>query len=287
MAGVFASRFPLIGRLGHLMMWPLSVAAVVQCVRNFVNGGIWGQDAHAYWTAVQGPLVYGTAPGQRDAFLYSPAFADVIRPLGYMPWPLFCTVWVLFETLALLWLIRPLPVKWAIPVFLVCTPELVVGNIYLLIAVATVIGMRHSAAWTFPILTKVTVGVGLLWHVGRRDWKAVAMGIGAPVVVALVFAVFNPGAWLQWFDFLVHHGSGTPDSTLSFMIRCAIAAVLALLGARAGWAFLVPFAVMLATPVLVWPIPLMALAAIPRILVMEGSEAPHPIRTASFRQATE
>lgn len=287
MAGVFALKFPLVARFGHLLIWPLSTAAVAQCARNFLGGGVWGQDAHAYWAAVQGPLKYGTAPGQPDAFLYSPAFAEVIRPLGLLPWPLFCTVWVVIETIALVWLVRPLPLSWAIPVFLVCTPELVLGNIYLLTAAATVLGMRHPAAWAFPILTKVTGGVGLLWHAARRDWKAFVTGAAATILTALAFVAFNPSAWHQWIAFLIDNRSGTPDSGASFVIRCACAIVLTLIAARAGWAFLVPVAVMIATPVLVWPVPLTVLAAIPRILVMEGSQPCSAARQKTLRSTSD
>ncbi|GAB2765079.1 glycosyltransferase family 87 protein [Sinomonas soli] len=270
MAGVFALKFPLLAKAAQLLIWPFSFAALAQCIRNFATGGRWGQDAHAYWAAVQGPLEYGTAPGREDAFLYSPIFADVIRPLGQLPWPAFCTVWVLIEAAALVWLVKPLPLRWAVPVFITSLPELVVGNIYLLLAMSVVLGLRVPGVWAFPILTKVTTGVGLVWYIARRDWKGLLVGISATALIVLVSCIFGPQAWRQWIEFLAANQTHTPDSTLSFIIRCTIAVLLTYVAARPGWAFLVPIAVMLATPVLVWPIPLMVLTAIPRILLMEG-----------------
>ncbi len=84
-----------------------------------------------------------------------------------LPWPPFCAAWFGIEAAALAWLVRPLRARWAIPVLLLGLPELVVGNIYILLAVAAVVGIGKPAAWSFPILTKVTPGVGLLWFAAR------------------------------------------------------------------------------------------------------------------------
>jgi hypothetical protein len=51
-------------------------------------GGGAGYDSHAYWLTRRGSR-YLAAPGRHDAYLYSPAFAQVIRPLTLLPWPVF------------------------------------------------------------------------------------------------------------------------------------------------------------------------------------------------------
>ena len=173
---VFARKFPLLTRSVPFVLWALGLEALFVSVRHLVTGNAMGQDSHAYWLAAQGELSYGASPGQRDAYLYSPAFAAVIKPLALLPWPLFCAAWFAIEAAAMVWLVRPLRARWAIPVCLLCLPELVVGNIYILLAAATVVGMRRPAAWSFAVLTKVTTGVGLLWFAARGDWKRLLQG---------------------------------------------------------------------------------------------------------------
>lgn len=53
--------------------------------------------------------------------------------------------------------------------FPLVTEDVVRGNIHTLLAIATVLGFRHPAAWTAVLLTKVTPGVGLVWFAVRRE----------------------------------------------------------------------------------------------------------------------
>jgi len=267
---VFAGKFPLLTRSVPIVLWALGLEALFLAVRHFVTGNAMGQDSHAYWLAAQGELSYAASPGQRDAYLYSPAFAAVIKPLALLPWPLFCAAWFAIEAAAMVWLVRPLRVRWAIPVCLLCLPELVVGNIYILLAAATVVGMRRPAAWSFAVLTKVTTGVGLLCFAARGDWKRLLQGSGATVLIVVVSYAVDPTAWSDWIQFLLANRSGTPDSGISFVVRCLIAVALVVIGARKQWPFLVAPAMVLASPVLVSFIPWTILIAVPRLL-MEGS----------------
>ncbi|WP_211876632.1 glycosyltransferase family 87 protein [Pseudarthrobacter albicanus] len=224
-----------------------------------------GQDAHAYWLAGQGELVYDRVPGQQDAYLYSPAFLTVILPLAMLPWLLFLPMWICLEAAVLLWLLKPLRTRWFVPVFLLCTPELVVGNIYILLAGAAVIGMQKPAAWSFPILTKITAGVGLLWFAVRGEWGRLLQGVGGLAIVVIVSYALDPTQWHAWLQFLLENRDGTPDSRTSFLLRCFLAVVLVVIGARKQWPWLVAPAMVLASPVLVGLIPLTILAAIPRL----------------------
>lgn len=268
---VFATKFPLLTRSVPFVLWSLGLVAVFVSVRHLVTGNAMGQDSHAYWLAAQGELSYGTSPGQRDAYLYSPAFAAVIWPLALLPWPVFCAAWFAIEAVALAWLVKPLRAGWAIPVALMCLPELVVGNIYILLAAAAVVGMQRPAAWSFAVLTKVTTGVGLLWFACRGEWKKLLQGVGATVLIVAVSYAFDPKAWSDWLQFLFENRSGTPDSGASFVVRCAIAVALIVIGARKQWPFLVAPAVVLASPVLVSVVPWTVLIAIPRLLRAKGS----------------
>ncbi len=84
------------------------------------------------------------------------------------------------------------------PVAVLVMPELWGGNITLLIALAVVAGFRWPAAWAFVLLTKVTPGVGLLWFAVRREWRSLAMALGATLAVVAVSSLVAPGLWRDW-----------------------------------------------------------------------------------------
>ncbi len=261
----FANKFPSAARLALVLFWGLALFAAGRAIFDVLQTDVFGIDTHAYWLAAQSELTYERAPGQRDAYLYAPIFLAVIRPFALLPWPLFHAFWICLESVVLLWLLRPLPMRWAIPFFLISLPELAVGNIYLLLAGAAVLGMRQPIAWSFPILTKLTVGIGLAWFAVRGDWLRFVQGLGGLALIVGVSYAFEPGAWQAWLHFLLDNREGTPDSQISFYVRCAIAALLVAVGARKEWPSLIAPAMILASPVLVGPIPYSMLAAIPRL----------------------
>lgn len=264
----FAKKFPLAARTALILIWPMSLVAVFVSVRHLVTGNAIGQDSHAYWLAAQGELTYGATPGQKDAYLYSPAFVAAIKPMALLSWPLFCAAWFVLEAAVLAWLVRPLRARWAVPIALLCIPELIVGNIYILLAATAVVGIRRPAAWFFAILTKVTTGVGLLWFVFRGDWRRVFEGAGATALLIAVSYAADPTAWGAWVQFLLDNQNGTPDSKVSFVARCLAAVALVVIGARKQWPFLVAPAMVLASPVLVHMVPWTILAAVPRLLMV-------------------
>lgn len=261
----FALKYPLFMRLAVVLVWLLGLFFAFLSVRAAFLGHALGQDAHAYWLAAQGDLVYGRAPGRRDAYLYSPAFLAIIRPLAMLPWPPFLALWVCLEAAVLVWLLKPLRRRWSIPVFMLCLPELLVGNIYILLAAAAVLGLQKPAIWSFPILTKVTAGVGLLWFAARGEWRRLLQGVGGLAVVVLVSYAVEPTKWHAWLQFLLEHRDGTPDTRISFLLRCLLAIAFVVIGARKQWPVLIAPAMIMASPVLVGFIPWTILAAVPRL----------------------
>jgi hypothetical protein len=264
-AAKFAQDYPLFMRTALISIWFLASTTVYAGVKLIIDGGL-GQDAHAYWSAAQGGPLYDRRPGEQDAYLYSPVFLAAVRPLALLPYPGFLALWIVLLAAVLLWLVRPLHPRWAVPVALCCVPELVIGNIYLLLAAAVVLGVRRPEAWVFPALTKVTTGVGLLWFAARADWTGLARGVGALGLLVGVSYLFEPGAWHAWVGFLLENRDGTPDSRLSFALRCVLAVVLVVVGARRNWPWLLAPAVLLTSPVLVSYVTLMVLAALPRLM---------------------
>ena len=150
-------------------------------------------DAHAYWAANPLDPYSGAALADFDAYFYSPAFTQAIWPLHWLPWPIFAGLWtaaivVAFRWLSGLWLglVMLLP-----PVFI----EVAMGNIHAFIAVAIVVGFRWPATWAFVLLTKVTPGVGLLWFAVRREWRNLAIALGATAAIVAVSFAIKPSLW--------------------------------------------------------------------------------------------
>ena len=99
-----------------------------------------GYDAHAYWLAWHHSPMYGLPPNTADAYLYSPAFAQVLWPLAQLPWPVFLAAWTVAGFALYAWLLRPLGRALAAPLLLFCLPQAMVGNIWPLLAVVLVLG---------------------------------------------------------------------------------------------------------------------------------------------------
>ena len=238
-------------------------------------------DAHAYWAANPLDPYHDAALSDFDAYFYSPAFTQAIWPLHALPWPIFAGLWtaaivVAFTWLSGLWLglVILLP-----PVFI----EVAVGNIHAFLAVAIVLGFRWPATWAFVLLTKVTPGVGLLWFVVRREWRNLAIALGATAAVVAVSFAIAPPLWSQWLDVLAGR-SGASNADLGWYvaiplwIRVPAAAGLVIWAARTDRRWLVPVAAVLAMPVL-WPNAFaVAVGAIPLLAASRTARPAPPAR---------
>ncbi len=249
----------------HRLGRDLGIAAAVLLVVSRAAGLVWpvGHDAHAYWVVNIGHPYVGAVPGATDAFNYSPAFAQLISPLGALPFPIFLGIWTALLCAALLWLAGPLAI-----VIVLCQPvwlELVVGNVNLLIAVAVVIGFRYPAAWAFVLLTKVTPGIGVLWFAFRREWRNLALALGATLAIVAVSFIAAPALWAQWVNALLADSGRTGVQgaylDLPLLVRLPVAAAVIAVGARWNKRWVLPIAVVLAMPY-VWESTLCVLVAI-------------------------
>jgi hypothetical protein len=244
------------------LVWALAALLGGTAVFLAVTDGFVGQDAHAYWATRDGGL-YDSGPQREDAYLYSPAFALAIWPLVQLPWWLFLGTWVALQAAALSWLLQPLPTRWAVPAGLFALTELVLGNVFLLLAAMVALGLRQPAAWSFGVLTKITPGVGLLWFAGRSEWRSFRTGVAVLALVALVSRAVTPAWWSEWARFLLGY-AGESDPT--FLPRCLLAALVVLYAARTGRAWLLAPAVLVACPLLTSFSALTVLLAIPQLL---------------------
>ncbi len=227
------------------------------------RAGTVGFDAFAYW-AVDPAHPYERTAGGLGAFTYSPVVARLFAPARLLDFWQFLWLWEAFLLATLLWLggRRSLSLLAFPPVAL----ELYHGNIHLLMAAAVVVGFRHPSAWAFILLTKVTPGIGLLWFLVRRDWRALATAIFVTLVLVLLSLVVDARLWLAWVSqSLFATAAGAPLNQFSVPVplplRTLAAAAIVVWGARTDRAWTVPVAVTLGLPVL-WPSGFAVLAAL-------------------------
>jgi hypothetical protein len=233
----------------------LAIAAVVAEVAFIVTQGI-GGDAHAYWAAdLAHPYRHSTV-NTLDAYLYSPAFLQAIAPLRLLPFAWFFAVVVIAEAATAIWLAGPVVAAIALfptplsPVF----TDVWFGNISVLIAGVVAIGLRRPAAWSVVLLTKVTPGIGILWFVGRRDWRALMLvAMATLAIVAVSVAVGGIQQWTEWVANLKANAAlPSPDRSIHVPplgIRLVLAAAIALIAGWRRWPAAVPVVVILSVPV--------------------------------------
>ena len=211
-----------------------------------------GQDARAYWRAVRLPP-YGFDAGDFGAYLYSPAFLHVLEPILNLPWDQFLALWAALLMATLLVLTGPVLFLFALPVAFF---EIWGGNIHLLLALAIVLGFRWPATWSFVLLTKVTPGVGLLWFAVRREWRSLAIALGATAAIVAVSLIVDPPLWRSWIDLCCARPPAALASQghipIPLWFRLPIAAVLTIYAARTDRKWLLPVVALLAMPVLWW-----------------------------------
>jgi hypothetical protein len=272
MAAVLRSRLPIYRKptilglsiFGYVLFaWLMLVVPSAPHFQSLV-----GFDSFAYWHAA--PLhPYDEPLGMLGSYTYSPAFVQALSPLHLLPFGVFFVLWDSFLIVNLVWLTGRNALVWL--VFLPVPLELYHGNVDLLLAMACVLGFEYPALWSIGLLTKVTPGVCLLWFVVRREWRSLALALGATAAISAVSFAIAPSAWFDWARFLVTSQSTGPQANdwYQFLIpplwlRLLAAAAIVVWGARNDRRWVVPFAAMIAMPVL-WVISPAVLTAIPRL----------------------
>jgi hypothetical protein len=209
-------------------------------------------DMHVYWASGAG-ISYALDPYTVGAYLYAPAFAQVLYPLTTLPWPWFAALWTAAICAAYIWLVG----RWAFPLVLAgaLALELYLGQIDVFIAAAIVIGFRYPVVWAFPLLTKVAPGIGLLWFAVRREWRNLAITLAATVAIAGVSAMLAPQLWHDWFDLLRRSITDRQVVEGAYLgipvwLRLPFAVLVIVWGARTDRHWTVPIAVLLAMPIL-------------------------------------
>ena len=273
------SRESLRARLGRLRLrnfetepWVgLVIAIAAWALITYFSepwGRLWGtgQDARCYYQATLADPYLHSAWNDPIAYVYSPAFLQLVTPLTQLPWQAFMAVWTALLIAAARFLTGPRLLAAGL-LFPFTAMEIAGGNVSLLLAVAIVIGFRWPAAWALVLLTKITPGIGLLWFAvrrrvapsrdrprrDRRDRRGLVRD-AAPAVARLGRrrSSATPGKGGTWASVPV-----------PLWIRLPIAAAVVVWGARTDRAWTVPVAAMLALPALWYGGISMLLAAIP------------------------
>jgi hypothetical protein len=215
-----------------------------------MGGAPESQDSKAYYLASLDDPYARSLVGGDYAYLYSPAFAQALAPLRLLPIGWFVAVWTLVLVAALAWTARRL----ALPLLLFqpVIASIALGNVELLIAAAIVAGFRWPAAWAFVLLSKVTPGIGLVWFAVRREWRALAIALGATAGIAAISFAIAPGLWFDWANVLMRNGGTTvslPTLPGPLWLRVLAGGVLVAWGARTDRRWTVPVGAAIAVPV--------------------------------------
>jgi hypothetical protein len=214
--------------------------------------GIFGMDAWAYWNVSQ-PDVYAVPLSGFGSFPYSPPAALVADTFDAVPWNTFIWLWTALLVGTAIFLGGGGLAILAIFAFPPVALDLLYGNIHLLLAVAVALGFRYPWTWTFVLLTKFTMGVGLLWFVVRREWRELAIAVVPAAVICAVSYVFFPQLWADWVDFLLDSPQVVDEAgsiPIPLWLRMAVAVVVVVWGARTDRRWTVVVAATLALPVL-------------------------------------
>lgn len=200
-----------------------------------------GTDTFAYWIVDPAdPYSSPTFP-ERGTFLYSPAMALIMAPLGALPWAVVAWLWLAAQAAVLSWSLGAMSVMVAMSI--VVAPDLLYGNVAIFILAISAFGSRWPALWALPILAKGTPVVGLVWFLARGEYRKLAIAVFTTVALVAVSLVYAPTAWLDWIGVLAS-AAAVPDASFApLWVRWPLAAVLTAWAARTDRPWLVPIAV--------------------------------------------
>jgi hypothetical protein len=237
-----ATRVAIIGA------WVVALAMALLSVLGYATTSGFGVDGQAHYLTGHRADLYGWPDGSSYGYLYSPLFAQVIKPLTALPWPLFEGLWIGAGAIAYGWLLWPLPLRWRALAFVYLVPALCLGNIFGAMGVALVLSMRRlPGMWAYPLLTKVLpAGVGFVWYAVRGEWRNIARVAAPTLVLVAVSAAIQPQLWIDWVGFL----AGNSDRDQWRHLQLPIALAVSVYAARTNrpWLLAVAFWLTVAPP---------------------------------------
>ncbi len=205
-------------------------------------------DVRYYWAADPAHLYPHPELAEKNGYNYSPVFEYLVAWGRLLPFEVFVAIWRAILLMAVVYLAGPLTifVLFTVPV----ASEINAGNIQILLAFAVVIGFRFPAAWAFVLLTKLSPGVGLLWFVIRREWRALAIVAATTVCLVAVSLLTHGNQWPSYLDLITSgQAPAVAPYYVSLWMRLPFAIVLVTVGALRGWRWTVPVAATMTLPV--------------------------------------
>lgn len=224
-------------------------------------------DAVVYWRAGTSSALYPQSWSEccEGHIFYPPPFAQLSTLLQPLGWQLFVIVLTVTIFASLWYCARAwsLPLLAAgIPYYLGIGPELpaiflsyaLLGNIQWILAALTIMAFERPAAYSLLAVSKMTSGIGWLWPVLRRDWKAAGIGASATIAIVAVSVVLAPALWFDFVGFVLRNASMAnppiPVFPIPFGVRLVCAIALIAWGAAKDRRWVVPIAAGFATPAL-------------------------------------
>ena len=270
-----------LARLARHVTWRgtfLFIGAVTAAV-------VWGSltlsggnpvDAWDFWVDPSAP--YATEDVHH--YLFSPVLAQVIAPFRLVGFEVFVAFVRAVELICAFFLAGPV---LAIALFLPpVAVEINAANINLVVVVAIALGFRWPALWAIVLLTKPTMGIGLLWFAIRREWRALGIALGTTLAIAGVSFLVNPTAWLDYVR-TVASANPTPGWPFPWPIwaRLPVAIPLVIWGAWSSRPWAVALGSIVAAPRLYFLSPVMLLGLLP---LLPNATFARRLRTRWLRQ---
>lgn len=222
-----------------LLRWA-SVAVVAFHVLAF---GLWspGSDARIYYDVELETFGRGEIFG--TTFTYSPAAAWWLQPLQAPPFEAFRTLVAAVNMAGFVFLIGPvfaaiILLAQLLPVWM----EFQQGNINFALGAVLVLGFRRAGLYAFPLLTKVTPGIGLAWFAFRREWRPLVITGVITMLVAAPSLVLHASAWPVWIESLMANAGADAQIGAPIVLRAALALALVGWGALTDRPWTVPIA---------------------------------------------
>lgn len=240
---------------GLVLGGALALAALAVLVGH--DGGL-AYDTRAYWQAAQhvldgSPLYTPASVSDLGAFKYPPIFAQLFVPAAPLPEIVVAWAWRVSGILCLRYMVGSWKAAIVACAFLPVLIELSLGNVTMQIGAALVFALRdRRGAYLLPWIAALKFGpvliVPYLWFRMPESRKPLVIGTAVFAAACLASYVAAPGAWAPYVDTFgwengsLMSGSGVialvPSwGGLDFVIRFAIAAVVALFAvyARKDW----------------------------------------------------
>ena len=161
-------------------------------------------DARGFWIAWEGGL-YDIPWGEYEAYVYSPAFAQLLWPFTLLPWPVFAALWTLAAIGCLFWMRVP----WMLA-FPGVIDDILRGNIHVFMAAVDRpraalrrgVGVRHPHQGHARDRPPLARGAARVAPSGDCAWSSPA------AIFAISFALSSE-LWLEWFGLLAENADTT------------------------------------------------------------------------------